>query len=1123
ETSKTITVAITNDTAYEVSENFTVSISNPGNAVLGTSSATGTIVDDGRTLPGGGTANDDRPGLSINDVLIDEAAGTVTFTVTRTGDLSQAASVDYTPSNGTATGSGTDYNVAPGTLNFGVGVSTQTITVAINNDGTYEGAETFNITLANPVGSIITDALGVGTIVDDGRGGANNDTPTLSVNSVSVNENAGFAVFAVSLSNPSALPTTVSLSTTNGTATSPSDYTTVYQVSTNGGSSWTTASSVTIAAGSTSVLVRVPVVNDTRDEANEGFSLTATRTSGVTLNGSATGFGTIVDNDSTPVPVADTGTTLEDTLLSGNVLTNDTDADGDTLSVTQFVINGTTYSAGTTATIANVGTLRISGDGSYTFTPLANYNGTPPVATYTVSDGTNTATSTLTLTVTPVNDAPVVTSQTQAVSEEGLSNGLIDGAGTSDTTNSASFSGVMVATDPDLSAVTAWSLTSGPVGITSNGVAVVWTLSADTHTYTGTAGATTVATLSINNAGNYTFNLLAPIDHAGANIEDVRALSFGVSASDGSLAGAGTLTINVEDDSPNVIVPITSNLATIDTNLLITLDVSGSMSTTDGVNGTTRLVSAVESIKTLLDRYDEFGGVRVRLVTFSSRASAVGAEWTDIAGAKAQLDTIVANGPGGGTNYDAALFDTMGAFGSTGKLTEAQNISYFFSDGVPTYGSGGTSTLSDSSTLLGNGSSPTSHEDVGIQTAEQTTWTNFLNTNQLKTFAVGIGSGITDVTYLNPIAYDGQSGTNLNGVLVNNFADLDSVLAGTIQNPVGGNLVAGGIVANLGADTGYVKSITIDGTTYTYNPAGAGSLTVSGTNRGTFNTATNTETVTTLAGGTFIIDMDDGTYRYLAPSAVTGLIVESMNFTMSDRDGDTRSSSITVNVEQTSVTIGTAGNDTLNGSSVVTPDLIIGNAGDDTLNGGTGKDQLFGNAGNDNISGGAGDDSLNGGDGTDQLFGNAGADTIRGGAGNDTMTGGDAGLADTSSDVFVWSFGDEGTTAAPAVDTINLFATGTAASGGDVLNLKDLLVGEANNGASLDNYLHFNFSGGNTTLYVSASGAFGDNNLVASNPSAVTSNDVQQIVFTGVNLTSGFTSDQQVINDLISKGKLITD
>ncbi|WP_077002754.1 DUF4347 domain-containing protein, partial [Variovorax sp. KK3] len=110
-----------------------------------------------------------------------------------------------------------------------------------------------------------------------------------------------------------------------------------------------------------------------------------------------------------PVAVADTGTGAEDTPITGNVLANDTDIDGDTLTVTQFVVNGSTFTAGQTATIAGVGTLVVNANGSYTFTPALNYNGAPPVATYTVSDGAATATSTLTLTVTPVNDAPVNT------------------------------------------------------------------------------------------------------------------------------------------------------------------------------------------------------------------------------------------------------------------------------------------------------------------------------------------------------------------------------------------------------------------------------------------------------------------------------------------------------------------------------------------------------------------------------------------------------------------------------------------------------------------------------------------------------------------------------------------
>ncbi|WP_178123451.1 cadherin-like domain-containing protein, partial [Pseudomonas sp. JG-B] len=85
----------------------------------------------------------------------------------------------------------------------------------------------------------------------------------------------------------------------------------------------------------------------------------------------------------------------EDTPVNGNVLTNDTDTDGDALTVTQFVVNGTTYQAGDTATITNVGTLVINANGSYTFTPAQNYNGPVPSATYTVSDGSLTDTAEL--------------------------------------------------------------------------------------------------------------------------------------------------------------------------------------------------------------------------------------------------------------------------------------------------------------------------------------------------------------------------------------------------------------------------------------------------------------------------------------------------------------------------------------------------------------------------------------------------------------------------------------------------------------------------------------------------------------------------------------------------------
>ncbi|MDC6705913.1 cadherin-like domain-containing protein, partial [Leclercia adecarboxylata] len=125
-------------------------------------------------------------------------------------------------------------------------------------------------------------------------------------------------------------------------------------------------------------------------------------------------------NDS-PSAVTDNAVTPEDTPVSGNVLTNDTDAEGNTLSVTQFTVAGVlgTFTAGQTATIPNVGTIVVNADGTFTFTPVANYNGTVPAITYTVSDGNGgTSTAGLNITVTSVNDAPSAVADTQTVNED---------------------------------------------------------------------------------------------------------------------------------------------------------------------------------------------------------------------------------------------------------------------------------------------------------------------------------------------------------------------------------------------------------------------------------------------------------------------------------------------------------------------------------------------------------------------------------------------------------------------------------------------------------------------------------------------------------------------------------
>ncbi len=74
-----------------------------------------------------------------------------------------------------------------------------------------------------------------------GAGGTDNDTPSLAVSSVSVAEDAGYAVFTVSLSNPASAPTSVNLALSASSATAGADYTPALQVSTDGGTTWTAA------------------------------------------------------------------------------------------------------------------------------------------------------------------------------------------------------------------------------------------------------------------------------------------------------------------------------------------------------------------------------------------------------------------------------------------------------------------------------------------------------------------------------------------------------------------------------------------------------------------------------------------------------------------------------------------------------------------------------------------------------------------------------------------------------------------------------------------------------------------------------------------------------------------
>ncbi len=88
------------------------------------------------------------------------------FTVSLSAAQSQSVTVQFFTSDGTGT-AGTDYTAKSGILTFAPGVTSQTVTVAVKGDSTYEADEAFYLNLSSPTGIKLGQSKGVGAIVND--------------------------------------------------------------------------------------------------------------------------------------------------------------------------------------------------------------------------------------------------------------------------------------------------------------------------------------------------------------------------------------------------------------------------------------------------------------------------------------------------------------------------------------------------------------------------------------------------------------------------------------------------------------------------------------------------------------------------------------------------------------------------------------------------------------------------------------------------------------------------------------------------------------------------------------------------------------------------------------------
>ena len=237
-----------------------------------------------------GSAN--NPGsISVSDISITEGnsgSQTANFTVTRSGGTA-AFNVNFATADNTAT-AGSDYVATSGTLSFGNGVNSRTVSVTINGDTTFESSESFFLNLSGATGgATITDPQAIGTILNDDPGASSG---SLTINDVSVvegNNGTTAATFTITRTGGTAA-FAVNYATADGTAASGSDYVAM-------------SGTLSFATGVNTQTITVTVNGNTVFEPNETFFVNlSAATNGATIS-DGQGQGTIINDD--PAPAGD--------------------------------------------------------------------------------------------------------------------------------------------------------------------------------------------------------------------------------------------------------------------------------------------------------------------------------------------------------------------------------------------------------------------------------------------------------------------------------------------------------------------------------------------------------------------------------------------------------------------------------------------------------------------------------------------------------------------------------------------------------------------------------------------------------------------------------------------------
>ncbi|WPC06717.1 retention module-containing protein [Pseudomonas benzenivorans] len=592
--------------------------------------------------------------------------------------------------------------------------------------------------------------------------------------------------------------------------------------------------------------------------------------------------------------------------------------------------------------------------------------------------------------------------------------------------------------------------TSGLAMATSAGVPLVYSVSGDTLTAKAGPGGAVIFTLQVQANGDYTFNLLGPIDHPVNNSDDNELLTFNFAsillASDGSnpLALAGGFLVHIEDDVPTIITPdyafLVNNIGQSATGVKLDIDknIHDNMGA-DNQGGRVRFAEINGS-----DSGYTTNMLKIYLYVSADGQTLVGSTTMPGAGLDASSASVLAN-----KAFTSVLSPDSGVLQS--------NDTYSFTLFKQIDGGVGTFTVKDVGFVFRGGNDPYAYFDDtitndanGDQDVLLTPMVGGVSAGTMNTSSIagGVGSG-NSVGGGEGVRVDYVKG--LSGNTVKNVSDANYAIAANQDHIFSGhNTVNGGfaVVTSTSGSTIRVKAfddsdgnnIVGDGTPdkitrvqIAYNNAMAmvmvaGVTTVMVGGRSFTVTESGNDVLVSNVQG----DSGNNPAKFTVISAFTDTGYTTLEFSHSGGDtfklGGFGASTFDPGaaVELNFDLLLTDGD----GDSVAIPDGIRVQLSPDNHILQTGTD----NADVLQVSPGT-SGTLVGLAGDDTLIGHVGNDILYGGLGNDTMTGGGG------SDTFKWLLGENGT------DTVTDFAKGFN-SGGDRLDLSQLLVGE--NGAPGD-------------------------------------------------------------------------